>query len=168
MSESAKERRDALRRLLQQVEKIAEYHGVMKESFLDALWEVYFVTRKPDDLANYIEAGGEIENTTRQAVLRSLRGEEKPPHASSDVMDDIEFYIHVNWKQTEARLLKARQETETKKTRRYETKKRKKQPSLEDIFEEIAPHYKLTARGAKDKYDRGRNAACERLSIGKS
>jgi hypothetical protein len=165
VSESAKERRDAFRRLLRQVKTLAESHEVMKINFLDALRETYFVTRKPEDLVNYIEAVGEIDETTRQAVLRSLRGEDKPPHASRDVMDDIEFYIHVKIERATARIVEALGETETKKTRIYETKKGKKRPSLEDIFEEIAPDHGLTPRGAKDKYDRGRIAASERLGI---
>jgi hypothetical protein len=168
MSESVKEGRDALRKLLRQVKTLTESHGVMKANFLDALWEAYFATRKPNDLANYIEAGGEIDSKTRQAVLRSLRGEDKPPHASSDVMDDIEFYTRVKGEQTRARIAEALEETEAKNTRRYKTKIRKKQPSLEDIFGEIAPNYGLTPRGAKDKYDRGRIAADERLGIGRS
>jgi len=168
MSESDEERRDALRRLLRQVEKIAESREVMAENYLDALWETYFATRKGEDLAIYIDAGGEFDEKTRQAVLRALRGKEKPPHGRRDVMDDIEFYIHVKWKQAEDGLVNALGETTTKKTRRSETKKRKKKPSLDDIFEEIARNDSLTARGAKDKYDRGMKAARERLGIGKS
>ena len=64
-------------------------------------------------------------------------------------MDDIEFYSRVKWKQAEYALLHAEMETEIKKTRRSETKKRKKKLSLTDIFEEIAPDYGLTARGGE-------------------
>jgi hypothetical protein len=103
----SKKHKDALRGLLRQVEEIAENHDVMKKDFLEALWETYFVTRENEDLAIFIDAGGEFDEVTRQAVLRALRGEDKPLHGNSDVMDDIKFFTLVKKKQAVAGLERA-------------------------------------------------------------
>jgi hypothetical protein len=166
MSKNDEERGHALMILIQRVGKLVQHNESMKEDFLDALWETYFATRKPEDLATYIDAGGEIDEITRLAVLRALRGEEEQPHGGSDIMDDIEFFVRVKWEQEATAFANAEMEAEKKMTRRSKTKK--KRPSLDDIFEEIAPDYSLTVRGAKDKYDRGRKAARKRLGIGQS
>ena len=119
-----------------------------RQNYLSALWENFFVTRRPEDLAHYIEAGGEINDNVRQAIVRALRGEDKLPHGSSKILDAIEFYIRVRERQLFARL-------------------NGKKKSLENIFGEIESESNLLARGAKGKYDRGRIAARERLGIGK-
>ena len=165
MKTSDDERKDVIRSLVRQVQEIAEFHEVLRRNYFDALWESYFVTRRPEDLATYIEAGGGFDDKTRQAVLRALRGEDKPPHGSSDVMDDIEFYTGVRLKQTfdaHAKAIAVENARENGKTVKDEKKK-----SLEEIFAEIASD-DLGERAAKEKYYRGRNAARERLGIGKT
>ncbi len=164
MKTSDDERKDVIRRLVQQVEKIAECHEVSRQNILDAFWENYFVTRRPEDLAIYVEAGGEIDDIARQAIVRALRGRDKPPHGSSKVMGDIEFYTRVRLEQTLDSFAKAI--AVAKSREKGQTVSKEKKMSLEEIFARIASEIKLSERGVKAKYDRGRKAARERLGIG--
>ncbi len=80
MSESDEERRDTLRRSFHQAKSITEDHEVLKENYLESLRENYFISRKAEDLAIYIDAGAEIDEVVRAAIVRALKGEDTPPH----------------------------------------------------------------------------------------
>ncbi len=82
--------------------ELLEAERLNQQSFL---WERYYVTGSFDDLAAYIEAGGDIEpntdrdgvvyNNIRKALIAILRGEMKRPNGRSKKWKDLEFYIQV-------------------------------------------------------------------------
>ena len=126
----------------------AEKLKAMTEDYLEFLWERYFITRRPHDLATYIDAGGEIDDVVREAILRSLRGKDSPVHGNRNILRDIEFFFDV----------KERQHKETLDN------KGKKVP-LDEVRALIAGERDMTASKAKAMYDRGRKDARDRLGI---
>jgi hypothetical protein len=68
-------------------------------------WERYYVTHSLDDLASYIEAGGDIDpqvaddgtvfNDVRKTIVSVLRGEHMPPSKGRKDWDTLEFYLDV-------------------------------------------------------------------------
>jgi hypothetical protein len=122
----------------------------LRGNHLDTLWERYFIYRRPHDLATYIDAGGEIDDVVRKAILTALRGKDTPVHGSRNVLRDIEFFIDV----------KRRQHKETL------ANKGKKVP-LDEVRALVAGERNMTESKAKAMYDRGRVDASDRLGISK-
>jgi hypothetical protein len=68
-------------------------------------WERYYVTDSLDDLASFIEAGGDIGpqkasdgtvfNDVRKTIVSVLRGEHKSPSKGRKDWDILEFYLKV-------------------------------------------------------------------------
>jgi hypothetical protein len=168
MSKSEKERRANIRRLLQQVENVAEYNEVVMNNFLDALWEKQFISKKPEDLATYISAGAEIDDNIRNSLVSILRGETPSIHGRKTEWKDFEFYIDVQVRQSITALnnVKEKMVVSAEFTDHQEDDV-EGVSSLEEIFANLATEH-LTERGAKAKYLRGRHIARSRLGIGYS
>jgi hypothetical protein len=122
----------------------------LRSNHLDTLWERYFITRRPHDLASYIDAGGDIDDVVREAISGALRGKDSPVHGSRNVLRDIEFFFDV----------KARQHKET-------LDNKGKKVSLEEVRALVAGERDMTESKAKAMYDRGREDARDRLGISK-
>lgn len=102
---------------------------------LGMLWERYAISSNPNDLADYIEKGGEVNASTRLIVADLLRL--APKGDKTDRYGALEAFSNIN------ALLKAKDGPKTKTA----------------AYELYAEGKSFSARGAKEKYSEGKKLA---------
>jgi len=104
----------------------------LKDVYLDAVVEKYIITNHPNDLADYIQKGGELTSYLREAVVKLLRT--APKGNKSDPYGALEAFSNIN------ALLKMKDGPKTKTA----------------AYELYAEGKSFSARGAKEKYSQGK------------
>ena len=132
-------------------------------NFFEAVWDQYFITQDPLDLARYLEFGGEIDATVRSAIIRVLK--EGPPkkRGGQKLYRDVEVYLGIKNIRIQPFIDAIENSTNPKNStpsQNAKTKKRPPAPKLMKLSVAINNYkkrisYKIEDEALKKQYYRG-------------